>query len=160
MKITSTRFGSLEIPENKIITMERPILGFERLRFFCLVEVDELSPFMLMHSTEDPEVGFLVMNPLLFFLDYKVEINSQEIAELEVTNPATVETYVILTVVKKTRDITANLQGPILINTENNRAKQLVLVNSRYQVQHSVVQAAEEISGDLVTVEREDLVPV
>ena len=160
MKITSTRFGSLDVPENKIITMERPILGFERLRFFCLVDVDELNPFMLMQSTEDPEVSFLVMNPILFFPDYRIEINSQEIAELEVTNASTVETYVILTIVKQTQDITANLQGPILINTDNNRAKQLVLVNSCYQVQHSVVKAAEEISRDLVTVEREDLVAV
>jgi flagellar assembly factor FliW len=147
MVITSKRYGSLEVPDNKIITMERPILGFESLRFFCLVEVDDLAPFLLMQSTEDPEIAFLVMNPLLFFPDYRIEINSQEIAELEVTDPNTVETYVIMTMVRKPRDITANLQGPILINTRNNRGKQLVLVNSDYRVQHSVLQAAEQLSG-------------
>ena len=147
MVITSKRYGSLEVPDNKIITMERPILGFESLRFFCLVEVSDLAPFLLMQSTEDPEIAFLVMNPLLFFPDYRIEINSQEIAELEVTDPNTVETYVIMTMVKKPRDITANLQGPILINTLNNRGKQLVLVNSNYRVQHSVMQAAEQLSG-------------
>lgn len=147
MFITSKRYGSLEVPDNKIITMERPILGFESLRFFCLVEVDDLAPFLLMQSTEDPEIAFLVMNPLLFFPDYRIEINSQEIAELEVTDPNTVETYVIMTMVRKPRDITANLQGPILINTLNNRGKQLVLVNSNYRVQHSVMQAAEQLSG-------------
>jgi flagellar assembly factor FliW len=156
MKITSHRFGTLEVPENKVITMERPILGFERLRFFCLIEIDELNPFLLMQSTEDPEVGFLVMNPALFFPDYRIEINSQEIAELVVEDPARVETYVILTVVKKTRDVTANLQGPILINTDNNRGKQLVLVNSRYQVQHSVMKAAEEL--EMQTAGSEELV--
>jgi flagellar assembly factor FliW len=147
MFITSKRYGSLEVPDNKIITMERPILGFESLRFFCLVEVNDLAPFLLMQSTEDPEIAFLVMNPLLFFPDYRIEINSQEIAELEVTDPNTVETYVIMTMVRKPRDITANLQGPILINTLNNRGKQLVLVNSNYRVQHSVMQAAEQLSG-------------
>jgi len=146
MIITSHRFGSLEIPDDKVITMERPILGFERLRFFCLVEVEEFAPFLLMQSTEDPEVAFLVMNPLLVFPDYRIEINSQEIAELDVDDPASVETYVIMTITKKPRDITANLQGPILINVLNNRGKQLVLVNSEYQVQHSVLQAAELLS--------------
>lgn len=160
MIITSQRFGSLEVPEDKIITMERPILGFEKLKFFCLVEVADLLPFLLMQSTQDPEVAFLVMNPVLFFSDYRIEINSQEIAELEVDDPASVETYVILTVIKKTKDITANLQGPILINTANNKAKQLVLVNSHYQVQHSVMKAAEEAAMESGRSRREELAPV
>jgi flagellar assembly factor FliW len=160
MKITSHRFGTMDVPEDKIITMERPILGFERLRFFCLFEIDELMPFLLMQSTEDPEIGFLVMNPLLFFPDYRIEINSQEIAELEVADPKTVETYVVLTIAKKTKDITANLQGPILINAQNNRAKQLVLVNSRYQVQHSVMKAVEDLAGRSVAVKLDELAPV
>jgi flagellar assembly factor FliW len=160
MKITSHRFGTMDVPEDKIITMERPILGFERLRFFCLFEIDELMPFLLMQSTEDPEIGFLVMNPLLFFPDYRIEINSQEIAELEVADSKMVETYVILTIAKKTKDITANLQGPILINAKNNRAKQLVLVNSRYQVQHSVMKAAEDLTGRSVTAKLDELAPV
>ena len=158
MNITSKRYGSLEVPDDKVITMERPILGFENLRFFCLVEVEDLSPFMLMQSTEDPEVAFLVMNPLIFFPDYRIEINSQEIAELEVSDPNTVETYVIMTMVRKPRDITANLQGPILINTRNNRGKQLVLVNSDYHVQHSVLQAAEQVGQTPVRRRDEELV--
>jgi flagellar assembly factor FliW len=36
------------------------------------------------------------------------------------------------------------LQGPILINTETNLAKQLVLVNSRYQVQHRLMDVIGE----------------
>ena len=159
MNITSQRFGSLEVPGDKVITMERPILGFESLRFFCLVEVEELVPFLLMQSTEDPEVAFLVMNPLLFFPDYRIEINSQEIAELDVSDPSTVETYVIMTIAKKPRDITANLQRPILINARNNRGKQLVLVNSNYRVQHSVLQAAEQLSRTSSRQRDEELVP-
>ncbi|MEW5796553.1 MAG: flagellar assembly protein FliW [Candidatus Zixiibacteriota bacterium] len=158
--MTSKRFGTLEVPDNKIITMERPILGFEKLRFFCLVEVEELAPFLLMQSTEDTDVAFLVMNPLLFFPDYRIEINSQEIAELDVDDPASVETYVILTIIKRTKDITANLQGPILINTANNKAKQLVLVNSRYQVQHSVMEATEQTAAPRRRVRAEELAEV
>ncbi len=159
MIIDSQRFGSLEIPDDKIFTMERPVLGFERLKSFCLVEMNELAPFLWMQSTEDPRVAFLVMNPVCFFPDYRIEINSQEIAELEVTNPATVETYVILTILKATKDFSANLQGPILINTENNKAKQLVLVNSGYKVQHSISEAAERLQPTAPGVSEEELVP-
>ncbi len=160
MLIDSHRFGSLEVPEDKVFCMERPVLGFERLKFFCLIEMDELAPFLWMQSTEDPKIAFLVMNPVVFFPDYRIKINSQEIAELEVSNPQSVETYVILTIAKTTKDITANLQGPILINTVNNKAKQLVLVNSEYQVQHSITEAAEHLQKTETPPARtEELVP-
>lgn len=160
MLIDSHRFGSLEVPEDKVFCMERPILGFERLKFFCLIEMDELAPFLWMQSTEDPKIAFLVMNPVVFFPDYRIKINSQEIAELEVSDPQSVETYVILTIAKKTNDITANLQGPILINTVNNKAKQLVLVNSEYQVQHSITEAAEQLRvTEAPPARTEELVP-
>ncbi len=159
MIIDSHRFGPLEVPEDKIITMERPILGFEHLKRFCLIEMTELAPFHWMQSTEDPTVAFLVMNPVIFFSDYRIEINSQEIAELEVNDPASVETYVILTIQKDESDISANLQGPILINTANNKGKQLVLVNSRYKVQHSINQAVDRMAPVPTPSQTEELVP-
>jgi flagellar assembly factor FliW len=149
----------MEIPEDKIIHMERPILGFERLKQYCLIEMDELAPFLWLQSTEDANVAFLVMNPVTFFPKYRIEINSQEIAELEVVDPSTVETYVILTIQKESQDITANLQGPILVNSQNNRGKQLVLVNSRYEVQHSISKAAERLQPAETVAEEPALVP-
>jgi flagellar assembly factor FliW len=159
MKIDSHRFGPMEIPDDKVINMERPILGFEQLKRFCLIEMDELAPFLWLQSTEDANVAFLVMNPVTFFPKYRIEINSQEIAELEVTDPATVETYVILTIQKDSQDITANLQGPILINGRNNRGKQLVLVNSKYEVKHSITQAAERLQPAETAAEKREMVP-
>jgi len=145
MIINSVRFGPLEVPEDKIISMERPILGFEALQRFCLVEMDDLAPFHWLQSTEDPGIAFLVLNPIVFFPDYRIEINSKEIAELEVADVNAVETYVVVTIPEDPRGISANLQGPILINTENNRAKQLVLVNSTYAVRHSILEAVEAL---------------
>lgn len=144
MLINSLRFGPLEVPDDKIITMERPILGFEGQTYFCLVDIEELAPLLWFQSTEDPSIAFPVMNPVLFFSDYRIEINSREIAELAVADVNSVETWVIVTMSNSPSDISANLQGPILINTENNRAKQLVLVNSDYKVRHSILAAIDD----------------
>jgi flagellar assembly factor FliW len=159
MIIDSHRFGSMEIPDDKIIQMERPILGFERLKQFCLIEMEELLPFLWMQSTEDSKIAFLVANPAVFFPEYRIQINSAEIAELKVADPGTVETYVILTIRKETQDITANLQGPILINTENNMGKQLVLVNSKYKVQHSIAEASEAMVQPTAATASTELTP-
>ncbi|HOP06911.1 MAG TPA: flagellar assembly protein FliW [candidate division Zixibacteria bacterium] len=141
MLIKSIKFGQLDIPEDKLIAMKRPILGFEHLTGFCLIEREELSPFLWLHSTENEGVAFVVVNPAVFYPDYRIEVNPNEIAELEIDDVRAVETYVIVTLADRMENITANLQGPILINTENGFAKQLVLVNSRYEVKHSLVEA-------------------
>lgn len=138
MKVNSVRFGRLDVPADKLIVMERPILGFESLTKFCLIEIDELKPLLWYQSVEEPAVAFLVVNPLMIVPDYRIEINSNEIAELKVTRPEKVETYVIVTISEELADLSVNLQGPILINSENNLAKQLVLVNSNYSVNHRI----------------------
>jgi len=138
MIVKSVRLGPLDVPENKIVNMEKPILGFENLRRFCLIELDEIKPFLWFQSADDPAVAFMIVNPIMFFRDYRIEINSKEIAELNISDVSSVETYAIVTIPDNPEDISINLQGPILINTENRRAKQLVLVNSHYQVRHKL----------------------
>jgi flagellar assembly factor FliW len=141
--VESLRFGTLEVPDDKTIYMERPILGFEQLKTFCLVEIAELAPFLCLQSTEDSATSFLVVNPIVFYPRYRIEVNPKEIAELRIAKTESVETYVIVTVPEDPQQISINLQGPILINTENNLAKQLVLVNSQYQVRHHVLETLE-----------------
>jgi len=141
MIINSARLGRVEVPDSKVITMARPILGFERLTEFCLIEVEAIAPFMWLHAIEDPAVAFLVVNPLVFFPGYRIEINSQEIAELEADQGEMIETYVIATVPTDYKKMSVNLQGPILINSVNKLAKQLVLVNSDYKVKQYLMPA-------------------
>ena len=143
MTIQTLRFGPIEVPEEKFITMARPILGFEKLTRFCLIEIDDLRPFMWFQSIEDETVAFLVVNPLLIQPDYRIEINRNEIAELRVGTPDSVETYVIVTIPDNPGEISANMQGPLLVNVETNLAKQLVLVNSKYNIQHRLLDAVD-----------------
>ncbi len=152
MIVKSLRLGQLEVPDNKIIKTEKPILGFEHLSRYCLIDVDELRPFLWMQSAEDPAGAFLIVNPRVFFPDYKIEVNSKEIAELEVNRVESVETYVIVTLPEDPREMSVNLQGPIIINTENNKAKQLILVNSEYRIAHRILdtlpEEAEQMPAD------------
>ncbi|HDL01179.1 MAG TPA: flagellar assembly protein FliW [candidate division Zixibacteria bacterium] len=136
MIVQSLRLGDIEVSEDKLITMERPVLGFEKYKKYCLIEIEELKPFLWFQSIDEPAISFLVVNPRLFMTNYKIEINSKEIAELKIDDVNAVETYVVVTLAETPEDITANMQGPILINTENNLGKQLVLVNTDFDVKY------------------------
>lgn len=145
MLFETLRFGNMDIPQDKIITMARPILGFENLKSFCIVESEEMSPFMWLQSLEEPSVAFIVVNPRLFVPDYAIEVNRKEIADLEIQDIEAVETYVIVTVPENPREMSANLQGPVLINTGNNLARQLVMVNSEYNVIHHLLDSTDTV---------------
>ena len=142
MIISTTRFGALEIPDDRIITMAKPILGFEQLKQYCLVERDDCEPFLWMQSIEDPAVAFIVINPLFFHPGYRIEVNPKEVEELRIGDVKSVETYAIVTIPHDPGEMTINLQGPILINAETRLAKQLVLVNSEYRVCHHILRDA------------------
>lgn len=140
MKVMTQRFGELEIPNDKIITMSKPILGFENLKRYCLIEREDCEPFLWYQSVDDPATAFPVVNPLLFCPGYRIEVNPKEIEELRIKDVKSVETYTIVTIPSDPHDMSINLQGPILINTETRLAKQLVLVNSGYDVKYFVMQ--------------------
>jgi|CXWL01.1.fsa_nt_gi flagellar assembly factor FliW len=144
MLIMTQRFGRIEIPEREMITMARPILGFEMLRTFTLLELPDLLPFRWFQSVEEPTIAFLVVNPAIFFPEYRIKIHSNEIAELGVSSANRIETYVIVTLGQSDKGTTANLQGPLLINPESRLAKQLVLGNSQYDVNHPLVPTRRE----------------
>jgi flagellar assembly factor FliW len=155
MLVQTARFGQFKVPDEKLIKMQKPILGFERLSVYCLVEEEEFRPFLWLQSIEDPSVAFIVVNPLVFFPDYRIEVHSNELAELMISRPDRVETYVVVTLPKDATRMSADLQGPVLINTENNRAKQLVLVNSDYRIKHSIFDALEDTGEPAVEAEEE-----
>lgn len=157
MRINTHRFGPMEVPDNKLIRMERPILGFENLDKFCLIEIDDLAPFLWLQAVDDARVAFMVVNPTIFFPRYSITINPNEIAELAVNDVSSVETYAIVSIDARSGEIKANLQGPLLINSRNGKAKQLVLVNSDYRCDEVISPDYVSVS-EVETVEEPELV--
>jgi len=157
MIISTLRFGELEIPEDRIISMAKPILGFEQLKKYCIIEGEDFEPFLWFQSVEDPTVAFIIVNPLIFYNDYRIEVNPKEIEEIDVANVKTVETYVIVTIPPDPKKMTINLQGPILINTESRLAKQLVLVNSDYSVKHRIIDETKQLATETVSEEMAEI---
>ncbi len=146
MRITTLRFGELEIPDDKIIHMAKPVLGFEQLKKFCIIEGEDFEPFLWFQSVEEPSVAFIIINPIFFHPDYQIEVNPKEIEELDVSDVKMVETYVIVSIPSDPKKMSINLKGPILINTKTRKAKQLVLVNSTYKVIHYMMDSKTEPS--------------
>ncbi|MBD3380742.1 MAG: flagellar assembly protein FliW [candidate division Zixibacteria bacterium] len=139
MKIATFRFGELDIPEENIIEIPKGIIGFEQFKKYVLLEREDSDPFCWLQSLEDPNLAFVVVNPMVFFRSYKIEVHFKELGDIQVTSLDRIETFVIVTIPDDIRKMSANLLGPIVINLDNNQAKQVVLVNSPYTIQHFIM---------------------
>ena len=147
MKIVTLRFGELEIPDDKIMDFPKGLLGFEQFHKYIMLQRQDSEPFSWLQSIEDPNLAFVITNPAFFFPNYKIEMHMKELEDIEVNERSNVETYVIVTIPKDISQMSANLQGPILINTDSGLGKQTVLVNGPYTIQHFIMDELEKRTG-------------
>ena len=136
-KINTQRFGDIEINEDKVVHFRRGIPAFDEEHEFIIIPYDEESPYYFMQSLKSPELAFLITTPFIFFPDYSIEIDDETMRELKIQNSDDVLLYSIITIPNGSiRYMTANLLAPIVINTENMQAKQLVMEKTRYNTKH------------------------
>ncbi len=135
MKITTEKFGEIEIDENLIFDFVEPIIGYDNLSKYVLIEHGGNTTFKWLQSVEDPSLAFPVTSPAYFDLDYQFEIPTEKAEKISLTS---VESLISLNVVtipagspKKT---TINLLAPIVINATNRQGMQIILSNSNYPI--------------------------
>jgi flagellar assembly factor FliW len=102
------------------------LLPFKAERFRLEQEKD--APPFLRLAAEDVELDFHVIEPFVVDPNYAPEVRDEDWVELGFKNEG--EKPLVLCVVNLTRGVgeaTINLAGPILINPQNGRGKQLAL---------------------------------
>ncbi|MBI5360795.1 MAG: flagellar assembly protein FliW [Planctomycetes bacterium] len=139
MKISTTRFGEIEITTEDIYGFPDGILGFPEVKQYVILDNSNGGPFRWLQALDVPSLAFVVIDPLLFHPDYKVEVKKEDIASIEIGDVEDGFVLVILTVPgENPADITANLLGPLIFNSRKMLAKQIVLTGSNYETKHRV----------------------
>ncbi len=131
--IQTSRFGSLDIEDDKIITMATPFLGFAAERQFILLPHGPSSAFWWLQAVGNPDLAFVVIQPAVINQQYQPAIPQHYQQELQATEQSELEILVILTIPKgQPEAMTANLLGPIALNPVKKLAKQILLDPSHY----------------------------
>ena len=143
-KVTTHRFGEIEIDESKIVTFENGIPAFEGEHEFVILPYDEESPYYFMQSLKTSELAFILTIPFLFFPEYSVEIDDTTVKELNIKDQENVSLYSLVTIPNGSiRYMTTNLLAPVVLNTENMKAKQIVMEKSGYTTKHRLFPDAK-----------------
>lgn len=144
MDIVTEKFGEISIDEDLIFDFVEPIIGFENLTKYVLVEHTDNSAFRWLQSVEDTSLAFPVSSPAYFDIDYQFEIPTEK---ANVLNLSSVESLISLNIVTipagNPRKSTINLLAPIIINAVNKKGMQLILSNSNYPVKQPLFKDEE-----------------
>ena len=145
MEISTKYFDTVSVSEKDIIRFQNGLFGFESLKEYVLISFEPGSDsLMCLQSTQDSELAFILMNPFNLKKDYEPELTDEDIKDLRITEATRGVFYYAVCVVKDdVSESTVNLKCPVVINPDNQTAKQLILDDERYSFRHSLQQLME-----------------
>ena len=138
MRVITKAFGQVEVDEQQKVVFPSGLFGFEEFQDYVILDADQ-QPFFYLQSVDSEQVAFILINPFLFRPDYEMNIDNEDVSFIGINDPAKALIFSIVTIPSDGSPMTANLQGPIIINRENHQGIQAILTDSRWKTKHDIV---------------------
>lgn len=145
MKAITRLFGEIDIEDEKIITLEKGIIGFPNLNHFTLIydknkESEKNTSLMWFQSMDEPQFAMPVIIPNNIFPDYNPMVNDDMLSGLGELTPDNIYCLVTIKVPKDITQMTVNLKAPIIINTDTLKGAQVVAEDDDLSVREPVYE--------------------
>lgn len=144
MKIMTTKFGEIDIDENAIIEFSEGILGFEEINEYVIIDMEEGNPLKWLQAIKEPALTFIIISPFEFRPSYTINISDKDTEGLKLEKPEDSELFSIVVVPQDPSKMTANLQGPLVINTKEKLGRQVISTNPRHKIKHYILEEMQE----------------
>jgi flagellar assembly factor FliW len=144
MKISNPAIGDIEFEESQIIHFQEGMLGMPTYKHYLLLQSDEIAPFLRLQSVDKPSLSFLLIDPAFIDTGYRAFVEKADVKRMFI-QPGDEGSVVLVVckIAKEGKDITANLVAPVVINHTDMQGAQLVLLDSPYDVRHSLAEVSE-----------------
>ena len=146
MELLTKARGKVTITEDRLITIPAGLFGFEQYTKYALVDSD-YEPFIWLQSCEDSNLAFLLVDPFLICSEYETDIDDESLAKIGITKPEDIIIMTIVTVPHDGSAITANFQGPLVINKKNHQCMQAILNDNRWSTKVDIVKTMNQKGG-------------
>ena len=137
MKLNTLRFGEIDIEETRIFNFVLPIIGFNHLSKFVILEPNKETLFKWLQAIEDPALAFPIISVAALDYDYTIDIPDNVV---EILGISSVESLLVMNITsipqEDPKGTTINLLAPLIFNIENQKAGQVVLSGSGYDISY------------------------
>lgn len=143
MKANTSSLGEQDINPETVLTFPRGLYGFENYtRYQLLHEEADGAVVYYMQSIDDPAIAFSVVDPSLFGFNYELSLSDEEV---ELLHAGESPDLAVLLMVYKPQGadgqqvelkggVTANINGPLVINLVEKLGFQKVLVGPQVDI--------------------------
>ena len=127
IKVMTRDFDEIEVTEKDIITFTNGIFAFEQYSRYILI-----SPLgngkcpVWLQSVDNPGLCFIMFDPFEFCRNYRVTADEGDLSAIDITDEKDAAFYVIAVIPEDHMEATVNLKSPIIINSKNNKAVQII----------------------------------
>jgi len=110
----TSRFGSIEVGEDRIIRFPVGLLGFPQLNRYVLIDYKD-TPLKWLQSVDDPDVAFIVTDPKTVANEGTIRLGDDVVRFLQIERE---DDLAVLLMLRVDGDkVIANLNGPLAINS-------------------------------------------
>ena len=143
MIIETKAFGQVEITDDKIITFPGGIIGFPDMKRFTLLHDEEKgvsAGIRWLQSLEEPGFAMTVIDPLMVKEDYNPEIDDELLTGIGEVTSDNLLVLVTVRVPSDLKQMSVNLQSPIIINVDERKACQIIVDTDSYPVRFPIYE--------------------
>ncbi|MFP3960270.1 MAG: flagellar assembly protein FliW, partial [Spirochaetaceae bacterium] len=113
--IETKAYGSVSVSEKQLMDFPDGLYGFEQYRKYALLDAHR-RPFYWLQSLDEVAVAFVLINPYVFRPDFVLDISDDDYEKIGSPKEEDVLVFAVVTIPAEGGGITANLQGPLVIN--------------------------------------------
>ena len=151
--VNSSRFGEMTVTESSLIQLPAGLIGFPRFTKFVMFE--HKPPFSWLHSVEDENLAFVVVDGFEFGKEYDVKPPKSD-KDCDFREDDEFAILVIVTVRSDPRMTTVNLKAPVFINMRNRRGVQIIIDDARFSTRHPLWSEESATEGEAPADEKKE----
>ena len=128
VEVLTSRFGRLEVPEERIFFFPRGLIGFEHLKRYARLDSTKGSVVQWLQAVDDPDTAFLVSEPSTYLPSFELKIPESDVSR-SLNRPLDInrlETLTILHVDRENGTLHVHVQAPLLIDPSSRRGVQVI----------------------------------
>ena len=142
MKANTRIFGEIDIEDEKIIQFVNGLVGFPDMVDFALIHDEEKGPggIAWLQSMQEPQFAIPVMDPLKIKDTYNPNVEDELLKPLGEFGTDDMLVLVTVSIPSDVTKMTANLKGPIVINTSTRKACQVIAEGEDCEVKFPIYE--------------------
>jgi len=121
----------VSVEKEQLIHFEFGLPGFEDLKNYAIIEMEDYSPFLLLHSVEDHSIAMIILNSNAIDAGNNFDIPEHKLKNLKNNGENEIGIFYILKIHEDEKQITANVKAPVLINFVNQKGSQVILEDDK-----------------------------